>query len=214
VSIRPAETEDIPEVARIYKSRSSAIGLASCSQELVENRFEELLSKTIFLVSGREKTINGFVVGGDKKDLTSFRKRFVTDHFAHLLMENLFRPRSVLAGLKELVLPYHGPPAGLRPQVKLLALAVIEAAEGLGIASRLLQVFECFLYDCPAYELTVDMTNYRAINFYFKNGFRLIGVNSHLLILAKNLSPTTSLCLDAKMRKELAATGLVSHSAS
>ena len=124
-----------------------------------------------------EGEVRGFVLGSTRPDTLKqavVRKNPVGT-LAGMLVGILRKP----AGLAWLLRSYKGPDEGsYDPQTpELTYLAVAPEGRGSGIGGRLVDAFTRAMRDAgvPAYELSVDDENERAIAFYEGRGFRLIG---------------------------------------
>ncbi len=180
--VRPAREDDLWEVARIHKLQFSTVDytLGQYSVALIREFYRCFLGRCLFLVHVSPRGIDGFVLGGERKDLNHVEQVFFRSHLFACCFETLRHPRLWPAAYRtasRMFLSRGKKPVNHDRQdvPRLLSIAVDESAKGSGAATALVSAFDAFFRGSfPAYELSVVKTNHRAVRFYEKLGMRIV----------------------------------------
>lgn len=188
--IRTATIKDICQIAVIHKSQFSTHFLGHYSIGLIEKYYLNFLEACIFLVSESSGTINGFVLGGRSKELNRAKNNFIENNKLRYILETIFRPKIYIQALKRIKsvgVIRESASSPVQGSFSLLSIAIMNELAGSGIAVKLVQEFEHRLSPISEYSLYVRKTNKRAINFYYKNGFKLVKDSNDCLHLIKKI---------------------------
>lgn len=201
MSIRQAEERDLAAVAAIHKAQFSDHFLGKYSQTLLAEFYRTFLDQTIFLVYESPEGIGGFVMGGEADELAQCNSSFMHNNIRRCIIETSFHPTrwrvAIHHGLGYLraILFVNRRPAqsSAISDMSLLSIAVKPNLLGTGIAAQLINAFgnEILKRQRIDYRLSVNKHNLRAISFYKKMGFNIVGQNQKCLLFQKSVSPTT-----------------------
>ena len=176
--IVPLGPEHVDQVARLHCA--ALTGLLTELGESAARAFYDgcvRAGSAIGFVYVNEGKVQGFVLGSIRPD--TLKRAVVRANpagtLAGMFLGILRRP----AALAWLLKSFKGPDEGsYDPRTpELTYLAVASEGRGSGIGGRLVDAFTRVMRDAgvPAYELSVDDDNERAIAFYEARGFKLIG---------------------------------------
>jgi ribosomal protein S18 acetylase RimI-like enzyme len=180
--VRAAREDDLTTVTRIHKLHFSNADytVGQYSVALIREFYHCFLGRSVFLVHASDSRVDGFVLGGERKDLHAIERLFLRNHFLACCLETLGHPlrwRAAFRTASRLLLRCWTKPASYDPLPvpRLLTLAVDESVKGSGVAKALVDAFESRLRrSYAAYELSVVKTNHRAVRFYQKLGLRVV----------------------------------------
>ena len=175
--VRPANINDIHQIAFIHKSEFQTHFLGKYSIKLLEKFYANFLDKNIVLVNENSGVIVGFILGGTSKSLNLAKSQFIKNNKGRCLLETLLRPQlytsALIRILKTVTVNQKSEEVPAMETIRLLSIAVTPNVKGTGIAERLLKEFERIILSSREYGLSIKKSNKRALNFYFKNGFQL-----------------------------------------
>lgn len=202
-TLRVATHNDIDQVAGIHKQQFSTHFLGKYSIDLLKQYYASFLGESIFFVGEKSSQIDGFVLGGESNKLQQAKNRFIKHNKYRCIMETLLMPEiycQALSRIYSIISEVSGnylnrssdcsPNCAVGKRIRLLSIAVCQEAQGSGLATQLVQLFEQRIkLDNAAhgYGLSVKIDNQRAIGFYKKIGFTLEGRKGKSIYFTKNI---------------------------
>jgi ribosomal protein S18 acetylase RimI-like enzyme len=176
--VRPAAEGDLAEVARIHKDRFGSddytLGQYSCT--MIRAFYRLFVGRCVFLVHVTPTGVDGFILGGDPKELADITHSFVRLHPLRCCLETLVVPRVWPAAFRSIRKLFMSPRKALAEELsfkvaRLLSIAVDKNAEGTGAATALADAFRSHICGkFEAFELKVAKSNHRAVRLYHKLG--------------------------------------------
>ncbi|NER94665.1 MAG: GNAT family N-acetyltransferase [Symploca sp. SIO1B1] len=177
--IQDANLDKLVQISALHKKEFSTHFLGHYSVNLISNFYVNFLGISIFIVAVNQGLVQGFLLGGNSRNLNLAKSQFIQKNKLHYTVETILRPQIYWQALNKIQSLYALKPTKtmesfeVDDRVRLLSLAVNDDLKGSGLASKLLTEFERAIAPVQEYGLSVKNSNTRAIKFYQKNGFVL-----------------------------------------
>jgi ribosomal protein S18 acetylase RimI-like enzyme len=179
VSLETVDSGDLVAVADLHAVQFHDHFLGRLPVSVLMRFYREMSANTVFIAAKADGRLAGFVLGGTKTVLDRNRRRFVTRHWAAILLGVVRRPeiwgQAISRGRSMLLSRGHHAGFVSSAETRLLSITVADSAKGRGVAKELVYAFERALGSTDRYGLSVHDDNSRAIGFYEKMGFQLEG---------------------------------------
>jgi ribosomal protein S18 acetylase RimI-like enzyme len=202
MTIRNTQESDLLAIAGIHKAQFASHFLGQYSPTLLACYYRTFLDKDLwFLVHESEGIVDGFILGGEDRELDRCRTAFLHRNVIRCLWETLVRPslwfeavRRTLGNLpltRRRTQPDELKPLKGSPFIDVVSIAVSPSEMGKGVAAMLITAFEQAIQakHVQKYGLFVMRDNVRACRFYQKNGFQVADDSGVSLFLIKKLTP-------------------------
>lgn len=177
--IQDAKFGDLSQISTLHKKEFSTHFLGHYSINLISNFYAEFLESSIFIVAVHHGVVDGFLLGGNSRNLNRGKNFFLQKNKLRYTVETILRPQIYGQALNKVKSIYDLNQTKKMKSfqgdqnVRLLSIAVSDNVKGSGLASKLLTEFEQVIAPLQEYGLSVKNSNVRAVKFYKKNGFFL-----------------------------------------
>jgi ribosomal protein S18 acetylase RimI-like enzyme len=219
MTIRPATTYDLNQIAAVHKEQFGQLNFGQYSETLVSEFYRSFLLRCTVLIFKEKGNITGYLVGGTRSSLEEANSDFWFRNRYRCVAETLVRPRLYWRGFTRLPGLLFGVPSVQYPSesyrnpasLRLSCIAVREEVKGTGVAVKLLEAFEEHLDGASQYSAAVRDDNHRSLGFFAKMGFDKVGMILRYHILIKKVTTT---CLGILYQEYLNSTRFVRSATS
>lgn len=178
-TVRIVKENDLAQIAKIHKQQLADHYLGNFSEKLLLKFYESFYNDKdiVFIVYEDQIGIRGFIVGGNLHRINNASSYFIKNNIPLYGAEIIIRPKTWLKSINKLVnvvFKKKPNPVSLDAVMDytLLSIAVSKDAQGLGVASKMIDKFDEIMKEkSEDYFLSVHDTNDRALGFYYKKGF-------------------------------------------